>query len=80
MTGRGEPALHPEGHNRVTAQPFPLNPATVGWTCKSQTLTCRFRCTVWLVFAGVAATEAENVHGPLVTGLKFIHSTVADAQ
>jgi hypothetical protein len=42
-------------------------------------LTDTGRCTVRLVFGGVNATEAENVQSPLVTGSKFSHFTVADA-
>jgi len=29
-------------------------------------------------FAAVVATDFENVHEPLVVGLKFSHSTLAD--
>jgi hypothetical protein len=35
--------------------------------------------TVRVVFAGVVATDRENVQAPLFTGLKFHHSLVADA-
>ena len=63
----------------VDAQLLPVKPATVGWTCSRQTLTDTARCTVCVVFAGVAATDLENVQGPVVTGLKFIHSTLAEA-
>jgi hypothetical protein len=60
-------------------QLLPEVPATVGCTCRLHTLTETARWTVWVVFAGVVATECENVQEPLVTGLKFIHSTLADA-
>jgi len=32
-----------------------------------------------VVFGGVAATHLEKVQEPPVTGLTFVHSTVADA-
>jgi len=35
--------------------------------------------TVRVVFAGVVATDAENVQAPPFTGLKLNHSLVADA-
>ena len=42
-------------------------------------LTDALKRTLRVVLAGVVATYFEKVQAPVVTGLKFSHSLVADA-